>query len=316
LRFLIVNLGFKNEQIAKEQCQLIVNDECCSQKFQSSGSKTNLIIGTGVVILGVILVAVIAYFVYLHKRKAKSNKKALGLETAPSTKPPVEYYDSGRVVSSFDSVRNSQNTKEVDSQVTSSSLAEYSASDMGIDTFKSPITMDALPEGSYKVKVIHKYDAIMPDELSLTVGQVLYLAHTFNDGWAYGINIESKLQGVFPKVCVAKTMTIDTSKTSLVGATIESPVDDNIKKRFSSLQLVDASRNSIQVGDSAGTSIKLNDDAGNLVHMEENERSSKQFNENDVSRPEDRTRVPFNQYLAQLDDVEAEEVNNSAAKEE
>ena len=254
------------------------NDECCAEKFQLSGNKTNLIIGTAAVILGVITVALISYFVYLRRRRAKVEyPDSVPIENLLSAKPAVEYYDSNRELSHTPSIVDSGISKKSDSRITTDSAADYSNSEMIIDTFKSPISIDALPDSSYKIKVLHKYDAIMPDELNLVVGDVLYLAHSFKDGWAYGINANSKLQGVFPKVCVASILTVDTTKP-VVGAAIESPVDDSFTKRLSSLNVIGPQRSSLQV------------------------------HSNTIS--DERTRVPFNQYLAQLDEVEAEDTKN------
>ena len=63
-----------------------------------------------------------------------------------------------------------------------------------------------------------------------------------------------------------------------MGAAIESPVDDSFRKRLSSLNVIGPQRSSLQV------------------------------HSNTIS--DERTRVPFNQYLAQLVEVEAEDTKN------
>ena len=246
---------------------MLVNDECCLQKFPSS--KTNFIIIITVVVMGVIAVAAISFFVYLRKRrKARNAEKNLKVKSDFS-KPVVEYYDSNRVVS-FKGPLVSRESEQ-DYSVTDSS-ALNSVSNIAIDTFKSPVNIDSLPEGSYKVKVAFPYSATMVDELTLVVGDVLYLVHTFNDGWAYGINIESKQQGVFPKVCTKELPRVENviDETVIENEIINDEiVDKNFEKRLSSLQ------------------------------------------PNEIYRPEDRTRVPFSLYLSQLDDVADEENKES-----
>ncbi|KAI7871463.1 hypothetical protein BDF14DRAFT_1761253 [Spinellus fusiger] len=51
--------------------------------------------------------------------------------------------------------------------------------------------------------VIHSYPPQLEDELSLSIGDVVCLALSFDDGWAFGFNMTSGHQGVFPMICIA-----------------------------------------------------------------------------------------------------------------
>ncbi|KAL0094059.1 hypothetical protein F4703DRAFT_1730079 [Phycomyces blakesleeanus] len=51
--------------------------------------------------------------------------------------------------------------------------------------------------------VVHPYPPQVDDELSLSIGDIVCLALSFDDGWALGFNITSGRKGVFPTVCIA-----------------------------------------------------------------------------------------------------------------
>ncbi|KAL0082892.1 hypothetical protein J3Q64DRAFT_1614687, partial [Phycomyces blakesleeanus] len=50
--------------------------------------------------------------------------------------------------------------------------------------------------------VVHPYPPQVDDELSLSIGDIVCLALSFDDGWALGFNITSGRKGVFPTVCI------------------------------------------------------------------------------------------------------------------
>ena len=56
------------------------------------------------------------------------------------------------------------------------------------------------PEDLYMV--VHPYPPQMGDELGLHVGDIIYVALNFDDGWGLGINAMTGFKGAFPMVCV------------------------------------------------------------------------------------------------------------------
>ncbi|KAJ3166506.1 hypothetical protein HDU88_003375 [Geranomyces variabilis] len=56
----------------------------------------------------------------------------------------------------------------------------------------------------HRAAVIEGFEAREHDEISLRVGDVVHVSQTFDDGWAYGVNVSSpgRQEGVFPVVCL------------------------------------------------------------------------------------------------------------------
>ncbi|CAG8629677.1 4330_t:CDS:2 [Gigaspora rosea] len=55
------------------------------------------------------------------------------------------------------------------------------------------------------VTVIFPYDAALPDELSISPNDVIEIAQKFDDGWAVGVNRNTRKEGAFPMVCVSSS---------------------------------------------------------------------------------------------------------------
>ncbi|CAG8468945.1 45595_t:CDS:2 [Gigaspora margarita] len=55
------------------------------------------------------------------------------------------------------------------------------------------------------VTVIFPYDATLPDELSISPNDVIEIAQKFDDGWAVGVNRNTRKEGAFPMVCVSSS---------------------------------------------------------------------------------------------------------------
>ncbi|CAG8680335.1 8275_t:CDS:2, partial [Cetraspora pellucida] len=53
-----------------------------------------------------------------------------------------------------------------------------------------------------RVAVVHKYEATLADELSISPNDVIDIVQKFDDGWAVGINRTTGKAGAFPMVCV------------------------------------------------------------------------------------------------------------------
>lgn len=62
------------------------------------------------------------------------------------------------------------------------------------------------------VVVIETYEGKCADELSLVIGELIYIKKEFDDGWAVGIEQKSKKEGVFPIMCTAKLVTATNGK--------------------------------------------------------------------------------------------------------
>ena len=91
---------------------------------------------------------------------------------------------------------------------------------------REPVKIQKQEGGIEKVPVIFAYDASLPDELQLTVGEQIWLLKRYDDGWGLGVK-DNGDKGVFPLVCVVSD---------------EEPGDERgeIKKRVSSMMTVKA----------------------------------------------------------------------------
>lgn len=56
-----------------------------------------------------------------------------------------------------------------------------------------------------KYKVVHNYEASLPDEISLKYGDVVEVLATYDDGWGRGRNLNTGKTGVFPMQCFIST---------------------------------------------------------------------------------------------------------------
>lgn len=56
---------------------------------------------------------------------------------------------------------------------------------------------------SETLQVIQAYTANLDDELSMSVGDKIVVKNKFDDGWAFGFNVDTKQEGSFPFGCLA-----------------------------------------------------------------------------------------------------------------
>jgi hypothetical protein len=75
-----------------------------------------------------------------------------------------------------------------------------------------------------RMRVIHAYAPVYPDELELKPGAMIQLIKTFDDGWGLGMT-ENGHQGAFPMVC-----TVEVSQKEVVSRS-----DMKISHRVSSI---------------------------------------------------------------------------------
>jgi hypothetical protein len=54
------------------------------------------------------------------------------------------------------------------------------------------------------VEVIANYEASLADELNLSIGDMVVISESFDDGWAFGKNLSTGLEGNLPLVCTKR----------------------------------------------------------------------------------------------------------------
>lgn len=58
-------------------------------------------------------------------------------------------------------------------------------------------------------RVLYDFQPSLPDEIEILAGQIIRTEETFEDGWAYGINMTTGKQGTFPLNCLEDDYTTD-----------------------------------------------------------------------------------------------------------
>jgi len=53
-------------------------------------------------------------------------------------------------------------------------------------------------------EVVVEHTPQLPDEVKLTIGDLVEVKQVFEDGWAYGINTATKMDGTFPVICLGE----------------------------------------------------------------------------------------------------------------
>jgi len=53
-------------------------------------------------------------------------------------------------------------------------------------------------------EVIVEHVPQLPDEVKLNIGDLVEVKQVFEDGWAYGINTATKIDGTFPVICLGE----------------------------------------------------------------------------------------------------------------
>ncbi|KAJ3324617.1 hypothetical protein HDV06_006510 [Boothiomyces sp. JEL0866] len=91
-------------------------------------------------------------------------------------------------------------------------------------------TLLSLPDDAKKYNIIHPYNSVLDDELSLVEGKAVYLLKAFDDGWGLAVDPETGKQGAVPLVCVEEA-------TEDVAIQIEKSRDSEVRisKRLSSM---------------------------------------------------------------------------------
>lgn len=78
------------------------------------------------------------------------------------------------------------------------------SSTTSIRHISSPNSDSGVREEVSLVVVLFPYSAQLPDELELSLNDIIEVKQRFDDGWAVGINRSTGSEGAFPNVCVAE----------------------------------------------------------------------------------------------------------------
>jgi hypothetical protein len=101
-----------------------------------------------------------------------------------------------KVASKFFSIFNGN--KDVPDIYTNSIIGNKKEEFMEEDAYIQMPEESFSETGEYKVQVIEDYDAAMEDEMTLTVGDIILVNESFDDGWAEGENATTGDTGIFP----------------------------------------------------------------------------------------------------------------------
>jgi hypothetical protein len=70
------------------------------------------------------------------------------------------------------------------------------------------------------VVVVFPYSAQLPDELELSLNDIIEVKQKFDDGWAVGVNRNTRREGAFPNVCVVELDNMPTTSYAEYNNTI------------------------------------------------------------------------------------------------
>ncbi|KAI9489821.1 hypothetical protein BDB00DRAFT_593745 [Zychaea mexicana] len=196
-------------------------DSCCQsvscKKGLSAGAVAGIVVGC---VVGTALIALAAFCFCTRRKRVRNDRFKFTTYVAPPRDEYANHRDSSRTStlplnssSSTKDNHNSMNSNTMNNEPPSSSSCGSNDFNDNIPTPLAsapppapppPPPPSALqqprPEDLYMV--VHPYPPQMGDELGLHVGDIIYVAMPFDDGWALGINAMTGLKGAFPMVCV------------------------------------------------------------------------------------------------------------------
>jgi len=82
-------------------------------------------------------------------------------------------------------------------------------------------------------RVLYDFQPSLPDEIEIQAGDIIRTEETFEDGWAYGINMTSGKKGTFPMNCLEDDYATDNDEKSVISERSQS---QSRSRRTSSLQ--------------------------------------------------------------------------------
>ncbi|OUM70241.1 hypothetical protein PIROE2DRAFT_27740, partial [Piromyces sp. E2] len=63
-------------------------------------------------------------------------------------------------------------------------------------------------------RVLYDFEPSLPDEMEIQAGDIIRTEETFEDGWAYGINMSTGKKGTFPMNCLEDDFATDADSRS------------------------------------------------------------------------------------------------------
>jgi len=82
-------------------------------------------------------------------------------------------------------------------------------------------------------RVLYDFQPSLPDEMEIQAGDIIRTEETFEDGWAFGINMTSGKRGTFPMNCLEDDYATDNEEKSVLS---ERSLSQSRSRRTSSLQ--------------------------------------------------------------------------------
>lgn len=228
--------GFLGTDIANVQCAGNITDantkQCCQNYLLSlngnSGDKsTKIIIVVVSAVVGVCLLVALGIGLYCYRKgrnyddgpssltydEAQQRRDFYNNATPKYAESPVSPYSSAfnqaavqkpqPVAYSPSNILPAQNANSVvDSAVVNIGTPAIDQIISPATVAGSAVSLETIPEGSKKFKIIHPYSSTMDDELTLLVGKSVYLLKEYDDGWGLAIDPETGAQGALPMVCI------------------------------------------------------------------------------------------------------------------
>ncbi|KAJ9062108.1 hypothetical protein DSO57_1014178 [Entomophthora muscae] len=84
----------------------------------------------------------------------------------------------------------------------SETICQHSSSSTVSNTDRQSYFEDEEKMGHLAATVHFRYQPVLADELSLELGDRVFIQHKFDDGWAIGIHMISRKAGAFPMACL------------------------------------------------------------------------------------------------------------------
>ncbi|KAI7903147.1 uncharacterized protein BX663DRAFT_507620 [Cokeromyces recurvatus] len=244
--------GFGNDTSAAcKYCETNHEDKCCQTIYYchpslSAGAIVGIVIGCTVAIA----LIVITFIWYCYRNKIHLHMKPFQFispsssttasENNSSQPTPVHTVVQNKAVRQFDNyigqfpykhdIREIPNKPIITTTITNSPAVEKVPS---ITTLSSPLSEEFFG-------VIHPYSPQLPDELTLTVGDIICLALRFDDGWALGFNVTTGAKGAFPLVCISNVPEED------IDQLLTTEVQENNNLSLSTNTVIEKWRESLQ----------------------------------------------------------------------
>ena len=192
------------------------NEQLSATPVAAGGWKNEYL---AIIVFGIALITlIIVVIMRCGKSKTKMAKVPISNRSprnmAPKESLPINEsvaYSSSKQSQSFYSNPSSYRSEpEVSNRVSSQLNRRTTSTNSTVSSVLDKEIISLLIKSQHHYKCIREYTPTMEDEVEIAIGDILVVSHQYDDGWAYGVNLNTGGLGVLPLSYIVPT-TINTN---------------------------------------------------------------------------------------------------------